>query len=484
VIIVRPKRGLQVAPLRREMISGPALLGSAVKGSARPLMPREYLMRETIQYIRHLLPLLFDSVPLAERPAVPMIDSTLSKRNALPPNLWGLLYDGWQPMPDEGSTVFLTGLADRGADNLKKRIYVSALTPDLYGPMYQEKVVTFWKRLFAPANEGKPLLRLYLDIYFDLFWDLHLGVAPDAIPLEVREIGAAFLAVLAYTNPFKFITYKNYLKVRKLRPFLKQWIGSNIDLIAVKNKPIQIKTFVYYWLENNLEGVFKRQDIVFEVFNNFLALSQWGNMLHSIIGLLAADTGRFDVKKWLDACLNEDRLGCFVMELFRFISPNPGSFSVSPMFLKSPITGSDGYVLTAHASACRDPRHWQDPDDFNPARFDKPAEVRIPTECPFEITRMRVKDGRNVEITNTPFGTVYGERDQIPMPILDYPGYAPFGFGYRRCAGELFTVEVFKDLIRTIISEKLVFRSVTAAPTKVPVGPFLVIDDRMGFFRA
>ena len=96
---------------------------------------------------------------------------------------------------------------------------------------------------------------------------------------------------------------------------------------------------------------------------------------------------------------------------------------------------------------------------------------------------MRVKDGRNVDITNTPFGAVFGERDQIPMAIVDYPGYAPFGFGYRRCAGELFTVEVFKDLICKIIDEKLVFRAVSAAPKKVPVGPFLVIDDRVGFFR-
>lgn len=440
-------------------------------------------MRETIRYIRHILPLLLQSVPLSERPAVPMIDSTLSKQNALPPDLWGLLYDGWRPTPDEGSTVFLTGLADRGADNLKKRIYVSALTPDLYGPMYQKKVVTFWERLFSRENEGKPLLRPYLDSYFDLYWDLHLGVAPGAIPQEVREIGAAFIAVLAYRNPFKYVTYKNYLKVRKLRPFLKQWIDSKIDLVAAKDEPIHAGTFVHYWLENNVEGVFRREDIIFEVFHNFVALSQWGNMLHSIVGLLAADSGNLDVKKWLGGRLNEDSLGRFVMELFRFIAPNPGSFSASPMFRKSPITGSVGYVLTAHASACRDPRHWQDPDDFNPARFDNLAEVRIPTGCPFEMTRMRVKDGRKADITNTPFGTVHGELDQIPMPILDYPGYAPFGFGYRRCAGELFTVEVFKDLIRKIIDENLAFRAVTATPRKVPVGPFLVIDDRMGFFR-
>ena len=252
-------------------------------------------MRETIQYIRHILPLLLEGLPLAERPAVPMIDTTLSKQNALPPDLWGLLYDRWQPTPEEGSTIFLTGLENRGPDNLKKRIYVSALTPDLYGSVYQEKIVAFWKRLFAPANEGKPLLQLYLNMYFDLYWDLHLGIVPDAIPQEVRDIGAAFISVLAYRNPFKYITYKNYLKVRKLRPFLKKWIDTNVNLIVDGEKAGHINTFVHYWMKNNIDGVFKREDIVFEIFHNFVALSQWGNMLHSIVDLLAIDGGNPDV---------------------------------------------------------------------------------------------------------------------------------------------------------------------------------------------
>ena len=64
-------------------------------------------MRETIQYIRHILPVLLEGLPLAERPAVPMIDTTLSKQNALPPDLWGLLYDRWQPTPEEGSTILI-----------------------------------------------------------------------------------------------------------------------------------------------------------------------------------------------------------------------------------------------------------------------------------------------------------------------------------------------------------------------------------------
>ena len=58
-------------------------------------------------------------------------DVTLSKENALPYDLWGLIYKDWQPTPEEGVTVFLQGLDERGENNLRKRIYFSALTPDL-----------------------------------------------------------------------------------------------------------------------------------------------------------------------------------------------------------------------------------------------------------------------------------------------------------------------------------------------------------------
>jgi hypothetical protein len=40
--------------------------------------------------------------------------------------------------------------------------------------------------------------------------------------------------------------------------------------------------------------------------------------------------------------------------------------------------------------------------------------------------------------------------DGAAYPIVDTAGYAPFGFGYRRCAGERFTVEVIKDFLRTV----------------------------------
>jgi hypothetical protein len=55
-------------------------------------------------------------------------------------------------------------------------------------------------------------MRHYLDYYFDLYWDLHLGVTGDDIPFEVRQIGEAFNTVLAYRNPLLPIVHDNYMK--------------------------------------------------------------------------------------------------------------------------------------------------------------------------------------------------------------------------------------------------------------------------------
>jgi hypothetical protein len=72
-----------------------------------------------------VVPFFLTGIYEGERPALPMIDVTLTKENALPHDLWGLIYQGWKPTPEEGVTVFLQGLEKRGDNNLRKRIYMS-----------------------------------------------------------------------------------------------------------------------------------------------------------------------------------------------------------------------------------------------------------------------------------------------------------------------------------------------------------------------
>jgi len=194
----------------RERPLAPADIESAV-GKLR----KQFLAEFDPAYVENVIgPHFLVSVYDGERPVLPMIGVELTKENALPYDLWGLLSETWKPSPEQGVTVFLQGLEKRGPHNERNRIYISALTPDLYRPMYGDKVVQFFDKLLDNGNAGKPLMRPYLESYFDLYWDLHLGVKADGVPARVREIGEAFNTVLAYRDVTQKIVYENYLTVR------------------------------------------------------------------------------------------------------------------------------------------------------------------------------------------------------------------------------------------------------------------------------
>src|SRR6201987_5647475 len=193
---------------------------SAALASFRASIPTNF----NWDYVEHaVIPFFLTSIYEGERPALPMIDVILTKENALPFDLWGLIYENWKPTPEEGVTVFLQGLEERGDNNLRKRIYMSAVTPDLYRPMYGAKVVTFFDRLLAPKFAGRPLMRPYLDYYWDIYWDLHLGVTGEAIPPQVRTIGESFNTVLAFRDPTQPIVYDNYMTWRALLNSPNTW---------------------------------------------------------------------------------------------------------------------------------------------------------------------------------------------------------------------------------------------------------------------
>jgi hypothetical protein len=105
--------------------------------------------------------------------------------------------------------------------------------------------------------------------------------------------------------------------------------------------------------------------------------------------------------------------------------------------------------------------------------------------CPFPKESLAIKDGRSGEVTNSTFGAVYGVVDGKPYPICDTAGYAPFGFGYRRCAGEYLTVEFIKEFLRNVWNQKLSFVKLDLeAPERVPVNPGTVLDDDIAFQKA
>jgi cytochrome P450 len=442
---------------------------------------------------------------VGEEPSLPMIDLALSKENASGP-IWGMLYDGWAPNPEEdGLTVFLQGYEDRGPHNERKKIYMSATTPDLYAPHYQTKITRFFAALFADANAGTPLMHHYLALYFDLYWDLHLGTTGEAIPPDVREIGTSFNTALGYYFPTRDIFYENFMRTRELREPLKDWIDVRVQAILDGDVPEPERTFVHYWLKNAGDGEnFRRKDIVFECFHNFVAFSQWGKTFFNIMALLQADQGDPSVKSWFERTMSNGPddpdsstftpLDRFVMELFRVISPNDGSISkMEP--IRQWLGGVYTSIVTPHPSTSRDPRHWSNPDEFNPDRYkatptsvdnnEAQCQAAGLARCPFTSESFPMQDGRRAELTNSGYGAVYSIVDGTAHPVCDTAGYAPFGFGYRRCPGEQFTVEVIKDLLHTVWQGGIEFVTLDLEnPERLPVGPGTVIDDKIAFSRA
>ena len=88
----------------------------------------------------------------------------------------------------------------------------------------------------------------------------------------------------------------------------------------------------------------------------------------------------------------------------------------------------------------------------------KCRQIGLPV-APSTSRRLPVSDGRKAALTNSGFGTVFGTTEGKPAPVCDYAGFAPFGFGYRRCPGEQMTIQVFADFLRKVWRDKIVFRS-------------------------
>jgi hypothetical protein len=464
-------------------------------------MPAEF---ESDYVAGAVAPFLLSSRYVGETPSLPMIDLALSKENAVPAYMWGMLYDGWAPNGEQdGLTVFMQGYEHRGPNNERKKIYVSAVTPDLIATKYRPKLNRFYEKLFADSNAGKPLMGCYFDNYYDLYWDLHVGVTGDAIPPEVRQFSTGFNGVLGFKFPTSDVVREDYMQTRATRQALKDWLDTRVQAIIDGELTNADSTFVYYWLKNGGQGEhFRRKDIVFECFHNFLAFSQWGNMIYHTGALLEAQRGNPSVRAWFEKTMRDgpdqadgtftplDRL---VMELFRTVNPNAGSLSTMRALQRS-LAGESSTIATPHLSSSMDPRHWRDPETFNPDRYltapttvdndeQRTVEAGL-ARCPFPKDGLAFKDGRDGEVTNSAYGAVYGVVDGKSYPLPDTAGYAPFGFGYRRCAGEYLTMEFLKEFLRSVWSRQLTFVTLDlAAPARVPVNPGTVLNDDIAFQR-
>ena len=457
-------------------------------------------------------------------------------------HLKGLLWEGWEKGPEDGTSVFLQGYENRGPDNLKKKAYYSAMTPDIYHDNYAYKVNRFFDQLLSADNAETPLMDQYLNLYPELYWQLHLGVEADDIPENIKEIATAFNKVFAILEPVNTTDKEidktdqlkqarefkdNYLYVRDHHQELKDFITLNLEKLE-NNPQAYSDTFCYHWMLNG-EGVFDKKDIIFECFHNFLALSQWGNTIYNIINLLRDDfcpdeynyelsvkvknhfeelmAGDYDAPS--SECSPFSKLDTFTMELFRVIMPNPSSFSSVELGGNYSTKHVNVLNFHIHHSIGNSPLHWPDAEQkviekdgkefkvwiapFDPTRYDSVPDSSKVDEaglksaaalaaCPFEHSQLETTDGRIIE--NNIYGTTSSRNtDGDVCPVVETAGYSSFCFGYRRCPGELLTIDIIKTFLVQIIDKKLGFKKLPLSnPQEVPIAVGTFVTDDIGFF--
>ncbi|MCX4026644.1 hypothetical protein H0A36_00570 [Endozoicomonas sp. SM1973] len=484
-------------------------------------------LQDNVEYVQNVILQSVRFIQSAtDELTLPMINISFTKENALPRFLWGMLWKDWEKQPEDGTTVFLQDYRDRGLHNAKKKAYFSALTPDLYEEKYQPKIKDFFNKMLGRENSNIPLMDQYVSDYLDLYWNLHLNVKPQDIPEYAKQIGKEFINCLAIVTPFdpnnlsQSLDFKrSYEYVRRNRSHLSEWLASLIDNVK-KNQNEYKDTFVYYWFVNNQKGngAFTKEDITFECFHNFLALSQWGNTIYNMMDLLREDNEKelackvqTEFKELMSSNPNElaragddnsfTRLDFFVFELMRVILPNNGSISrvalngqlanepdILNFHLHQPIGNSSLHWSDARLEKdSNDNNVWVAP--FNPERYqDVPLSHTIDEEglkkaaalnrCPFEQSSITTKDGRS--ILNNAYGTTYSSNEKAQCPVIETAGYSPFGFGYRRCPGELFTANVFKTFLKTVWENQISFYQLDSKdPQEIPVAPATFVKDNI-----
>jgi hypothetical protein len=94
-----------------------------------------------------------------------------------------------------------------------------------------------------------------------------------------------------------------------------------------------------------------------------------------------------------------------------------------------------------------------------------------------------IDEERHASITNCAFGAVYPYVDGKAYPVCDTAWYAPFGFGYRACAGVPHRWFLQGSLKKCVEQEDRLNQAQNRASELLPVGPRTVVPDNIGFKR-
>lgn len=397
-------------------------------------------------------------------PPVPVLvdgyQDAYAKFSSIPDSL--IFYSG--NLPEEVSptqenwTIFLRNFQDRGyakrqpdepewrSANYSKRQYMSAISLDKM-QFYQPKIDNFILTAYTEVVVNrKPLMSSFQSNLVLFFLSIHIGI--DDYPDYIIEYFLNFIKLLGIADPDNVERQQLLIYGYNLAPKIYAYFRQRVTQIIATNDT----SCISYWWE--VAGL-SREALVFEAIHNIVAFSQFSNTIYSVIYVTIRPENPLSpelppypdfLKLYREATDSDQRLNV-IREAFRLLVPNSASFSaVNP----------DPETNTSKTRA----RHLHQAIMINNMPGIFPLGNYFTYQPDLYVPDFQTNlDGRNDLVVTTDFLSQLptSELDQETvvdisrpiMPIFPKPIYAPFGLGYRRCPGEIFTYVVTEQIFQT-----------------------------------
>lgn len=412
------------------------------------------------------------------------------------PNDWG--YHKFQSVPfsigdfmglnmedidpaDPQLSLFLTDRNYRGKDERRKAVYMTALRACVM-PEYRPKARAFLNRVYSDVTTyNKPLMSSFKVALIDYLLDLHVGVADH--PVEAKDFFDEFITFLGVGSPIAAGRDERVLLGRSYMPAVRAYFASRNSII-IKEK--DSSSIIYYW---HLAGL-SPEGLVMETVHNAIAFSQFLHTLYKLVvdkmvGTTQPVAGviQYNFFAKHQACGTDKvcRLNV-AREAMRLLVVNSVSFSdvedpdstdsIKARLLHQSIMVGAWANLTGNAAAYfgYNAGIYSSIIDYNTSIDDtvcstadsSPLAALEPDQL---FTRAALSRDNQT----------FFDADNVKLlPTFLLPIYAPFGLGYRRCAGEILVMDIV-DLILEIFADITWVTGAVGTPSQECIAPFLCV---------